>query len=532
MATYQEFIHQNEDRDGIRFSWNIWPSTKLEATRLVVPIGCLYNPLKDRPDLPALQYDPVVCSRNTCRAILNPFCQVDFRAKNWACNFCFQRNNFPPQYAGMTEQHPPAELIHHYSTIEYTLPKLQCHPPIFLFLLDTCMEEDDLQAVKESLQMSLSLLPPNALVGLITFGRMVHVHELNTSDDSSINGMSRSYVFRGTKELSTKQIQDMLGLNRQVPVSSQAKPGHPGQPQPAPQYTPPGYKFLQPVSKCDMNLTDLLSELQRDPWPVPQGKRPLRSTGVALSIAVGLLEGLYANCGARIMSFIGGPCTQGPGMIADEELKFPIRSHHDIDKDNAKFMKKAVKHYEALANRAAANGHIIDVYSADVNQTGLHEMKYCSNYTGGHMILADSFNTSLFKQSFQRVFLKDQSGCFRMGFGSTLELKTSRELKVSGAIGACVSLGNKSQYVSESETGVGGTSSWKISGVYPNTTVAFYFDVVNQQAAPLPQGGRGYVQFVNSYQHSSGTKRIRVTTIARKLVVFFFLFFFVYLIFV
>lgn len=39
-----------------------------------------------------------------------------------------------------------------------------------------------------------------------------------------------------------------------------------------------------------MNLTDLLGELQRDPWPVPQGKRPLRSSGVALSIAVGLLE--------------------------------------------------------------------------------------------------------------------------------------------------------------------------------------------------------------------------------------------------
>lgn len=39
-----------------------------------------------------------------------------------------------------------------------------------------------------------------------------------------------------------------------------------------------------------MSLTDLLGELHRDPWPVHQGKRPLRSTGVALSIAVGLLE--------------------------------------------------------------------------------------------------------------------------------------------------------------------------------------------------------------------------------------------------
>lgn len=49
-------------------------------------------------------------------------------------------------------------------------------------------------------------------------------------------------------------------------------------------------RFLQPVHKCDMALTDLLGELQRDPWPVAQGKRPLRSTGVAISIAVGLLE--------------------------------------------------------------------------------------------------------------------------------------------------------------------------------------------------------------------------------------------------
>lgn len=49
-------------------------------------------------------------------------------------------------------------------------------------------------------------------------------------------------------------------------------------------------RFLQPVHKCDEALTDLLGELQEDPWPVQQGKRPLRSTGVALSIAVGLLE--------------------------------------------------------------------------------------------------------------------------------------------------------------------------------------------------------------------------------------------------
>ena len=73
MATYQEFIQQNEERDGVRFSWNAWPSSKLEATRMVVPIGCLYNPMKDKADLPPIQYDPVVCSQSNCKAVLNPF---------------------------------------------------------------------------------------------------------------------------------------------------------------------------------------------------------------------------------------------------------------------------------------------------------------------------------------------------------------------------------------------------------------------------------------------------------------------------
>ena len=39
-----------------------------------------------------------------------------------------------------------------------------------------------------------------------------------------------------------------------------------------------------------MDLTDLLGELQPDPWPVAADKRPLRSTGTAMSIAVSLLE--------------------------------------------------------------------------------------------------------------------------------------------------------------------------------------------------------------------------------------------------
>uniref|UniRef100_A0A8C0JGQ5 Protein transport protein SEC23 n=1 Tax=Chelonoidis abingdonii TaxID=106734 RepID=A0A8C0JGQ5_CHEAB len=508
MATFLEFIQQNEDRDGVRFSWNVWPSSRLEATRMVVPVASLFTPLKERPDLPPIQYEPVLCSRTTCRAVLNPLCQVDYRAKLWACNFCYQRNQFPPTYAGISEMNQPAELLPQFSSIEYVVQRGPQMPLIFLYVVDTCMEDEDLQALKESMQMSLSLLPPTALVGLITFGRMVQVHELGCE------GISKSYVFRGTKDLSAKQLQviDKKTIkktsnpeNDSYHVCSASRPCQPVE-----------QEFLQPVQKIDMNLTDLLGELQRDPWPVPQGKRPLRSSGVALSIAVGLLECTFPNTGAHILMFIGGPGTQGPGMVVGDELKLPIRSWHDIEKDNANYVKKATKHFEALANRAATNGHVIDIYACALDQTGLLEMKCCPNYTGGYMVMGDSFNTSLFKQTFQRVFTKDMQGQFKMGFGGTLEIKTSREIKISGAIGPCVSLNSKGPCVSENEIGTGGTCQWKICGLNPNTTLALYFEVVNQHNAPIPQGGRGAIQFVTQYQHSSGQRRIRVTTVARN----------------
>lgn len=98
-----------------------------------------------------------------------------------------------------------------------------------------------------------------------------------------------------------------------------------------------------------------------------------------------------------------------------------------LTKTMQNMLKKGTKHFEALANRAATTGHVIDIYACALDQTGLLEMKCCPNLTGGYMVMGDSFNTSLFKQTFQRVFTKDMHGQFKMGFGGTLEIKTSRK---------------------------------------------------------------------------------------------------------
>jgi protein transport protein SEC23 len=86
-----------EDRDGVRLSWNTFPSSRMvsypfelcsqlaellrvdslvqEASRLVVPIGAVYTPLKEKADTPLLQYEPVTC-KAPCKAVLNPYAYV------------------------------------------------------------------------------------------------------------------------------------------------------------------------------------------------------------------------------------------------------------------------------------------------------------------------------------------------------------------------------------------------------------------------------------------------------------------------
>lgn len=160
---------QLEETDGTRWTWHFWPSSRLDASRCVVPFASMYTPLKEVADAPVLPYGPVV-SRDG--AVLNPYCNVDFRARMWVCPFTFQRNQLPPQYADISDTNLPAELLPQHTVVEYKLPRQPAPPPAFLFVLDTSLREDQLEVAKEYVMKSLTLLPPEAAVGLITFGQM------------------------------------------------------------------------------------------------------------------------------------------------------------------------------------------------------------------------------------------------------------------------------------------------------------------------------------------------------------------------
>lgn len=233
----------------------------------------------------------------------------------------------------------PAELYPQYTTVEYTLNRaVPLHPPTFLFVVDTCVAEDELHACKTAITQArtralgvrrrasrlsteawkapsqqphtshpfkpslgsrlgspsqspltisemcalvccvtsarvrmqvLQLIPEESCVGLITFGTHVHVHELGFSE------CSKCFVFRGSKEYTSAQVVDQLGLRPTAP--------RPGQP-PAAVGAPGGRQFILPLSdaNCETSVNNVMQDLTRDAYPVLSSERPARCTGTAM----------------------------------------------------------------------------------------------------------------------------------------------------------------------------------------------------------------------------------------------------------
>lgn len=211
---------------------------------MIVPIGCMYTPLHASENLRKIEYDPILCKGKSCSAVLNPYCQVDYMNKIWVCPFCLTRNHFPIHYNDISSDNLPAELIHDFTTVEYQLSEAHLIPPVFVFVIDICMLQDELQQVKDSILQSLWLLPENSFVGLITYGKNVNVHELGFQE------CPKSYVFRGDpkKALTVERISDLLGFGVQQKQNIST-----------------GSRFLVPVSDCEFVLTTILDELSQDP---------------------------------------------------------------------------------------------------------------------------------------------------------------------------------------------------------------------------------------------------------------------------
>uniref|UniRef100_A0A0E0QSE6 Protein transport protein SEC23 n=1 Tax=Oryza rufipogon TaxID=4529 RepID=A0A0E0QSE6_ORYRU len=469
-----------EAQDGIRMPWNVIPGTREDALSCVVPISAIYTPLKQVPDIPVLPYSPLRC--RMCRSILNPFSIVDYVAKIWVCPFCFQRNHFPQHYSSISESNLPAELFPQYTTVEYisTAETGPVVPPVFMFVVDTCMIEEEIGYLKSALAQVVELLPDNSLVGFITFGTYVQVHELG------FGLLPKSYVFKGTKEVTKDEMLDQMCFfaGKRKPTTGVIAGTRDGL------SSESIARFLLPASECEF----VIEELQKDPWPVPADQRASRCTGAALSVAASLLGVCVPGSGARIMAFVGGPSTEGPGSIVSKSLLEPIRSHKDLDKDSAPLYDKAVKFYDQIAKQLVHQGHVLDVFACAVDQVGVAEMKVAIEKTGGIVVLAESFGHSVFKDSLLRIFQSSDND-LGLSFNGILEINCSKDVKIQGIIGPCASLEKKSPLSSDTVIGQGNTSAWKMCGLDKKTSLCLVYDIAKKDGSnTIGQAASGFDQ--------------------------------------
>ncbi|XP_002517022.2 protein transport protein sec23-1 [Ricinus communis] len=520
-----------ESIEGLRWSWNSWPTRKNEASSLTIPLSIMCTPLMQSSELPILPYEPLTCTR--CFAILNPYARVDYQSRIWVCPFCYQKNTFPISYSGIGETNLPAELFPTYSTVEYKFDRIETKfgsslglrsssvnglyssssslssmvgtttpriaggemGPGFVFVVDACTDKEELRAVKNELLLIIEQLPENALVGLVVFDSMVRVYDLGFLD------CSRVVVFHGEREVSSEQTQQLLGIHR----TNQQQLGK--------KLFTQNQGFLLPICECEFNITTAIEEICSLAVVRP-GHRPQRCTGAAISVALGLLEGCSMHIGSRIMVFTSGPATLGPGVVVDSDLSNSIRTHRDLINASAPYYWKSCSFYNRLSQRLSDASIILDLFACSLDQIGVAELKGPVEKSGGFMMLGELFESDQFRKCLRHIFSCNEEGNLKMYFDAIIEVVTTNDVKICGALGPCVSLRQKNGLVSDRETGEGGTYIWKLGTLTNKTCIAFFFEVGDEQKAH--PGSAFFIQFITRYRHGNLGIRKRVTTAARR----------------
>lgn len=160
-----------------------------------------------------------------------------------------------------------------------------------------------MSSLKDSLLQAIETLPDTTIVGLITYGNHVYVHELG------FETCFKSYAFRGAKEtVDAREVQEQLGVLG-LPQTA-AQPSHPGA-APSPPNKPQGAlgRFMCPLGDCEFQITALIEEMQPDAFPIPSEQRAARCTGTAIAVAGALMASARpAGQHCRAMLFVGGAC--------------------------------------------------------------------------------------------------------------------------------------------------------------------------------------------------------------------------------
>lgn len=199
--------------EPVRFIYNVTPSSKILQGKSAIPAAFHYTP-QEKLTCNLLEYAPLTCS---CEAVFNAHCEINFTQKTVRCCFCGINSQLPANYAQHISPHKlPYEFMAQNSTFEFRSGgKVNKHQYAYLFVVDINVEEKELAAVREEILGVVERLPSKYSVGLLTYGRNVHIYEFA----SKIN---TNYCINGTKEYNTVQIMDLIGITVKNDPQSQS----------------------------------------------------------------------------------------------------------------------------------------------------------------------------------------------------------------------------------------------------------------------------------------------------------------------
>ena len=142
---------------------------------------------------------------------------------------------------------------------------------------------------------------------------------LTNSVELGFTDFPKMFVFKGDKEYKPGDIPEILGLVNKNDPRMQSQNGK---------------KFIVPLKDCEFTINSFLDDLFPDPFPQVSKQRKANCSGLALNVAISLLEAVHNGEPSRIFLFSGGPCNTGLGKIVDIKLTETIRllqKYHEID---------------------------------------------------------------------------------------------------------------------------------------------------------------------------------------------------------
>ena len=174
----------DEDVDFLLNS-SLFPIVDFAGGADAIPCGLTLTPLAPLSENLVLHREPLRCEN--CGGYIGPHCDVF--VGSWRCGLCGTENR------SLTLSTPSPEAVQpelSSSCVEYVLrppPRVKTAatkmppPSVVLFLVDDTAGAAALSDALAGVRASLPLLPPDALIGLLTFGRAIGVYLLGEQED-------------------------------------------------------------------------------------------------------------------------------------------------------------------------------------------------------------------------------------------------------------------------------------------------------------------------------------------------------------